>query len=160
MILLPCFAMTSSAQEAREGLVGTWNINVTAAPTVSLCADPAVIFPGPPPFVELATYANGGTMEETNTELNANSLSTTLHLNGSEGHGVWTAGSSDGFKTHFRKLLFDGMGVYVGNADLFEELAVQHHQLSGNFKIIVSFLNGSPSLCGSGTVSGSRMTLE
>jgi hypothetical protein len=33
MILLPCFQMTSSAQETEKDIVGTWIINVTAAPT-------------------------------------------------------------------------------------------------------------------------------
>lgn len=160
LIFLSCVAMRSNAQETEDGIVGTWTINVTAAPTFSVCTNPAVTFPGPPPFVELATYADGGTMEETNTELNANSLSTALHLNGSDGHGVWKDQTRDRVKTHFRKLLFDGIGDYVGNADLLEEITVQHHQLSGNFKITVTFLNGDPSLCGSGTISGIRMTLE
>lgn len=141
-----------------QRLTGTWVVNVTAGP-ISICNGPQIA-PGPPPFIELATYAAGGTFTETNSELNFNSAGSALHLNGSDGHGVWQP-AEEHFVSTFRKLLFDAAGNYVANADLHERLMITRATgLSGAFTITVTFLNGSPSLCSGGTISGQRMTVN
>ena len=91
---------------------------------------------------------------------NPNSAGSVLHLAPSDGHGAWQRDGTQ-FKTTFRKLLFDPTGAYIGNADLNESLTVgQPDQLSGSFTVTLSFLNGSPSLCSSGTVARQRMTVN
>lgn len=158
VLLIRTRARAQNGDDGSRRLVGTWVVNVTANP-ISICNGPQIA-PGPPPFVELATYAAGGTLTETNTEVNFNSTGSALHVNGSDGHGAWKA-EGEGFKTTFRKLLFDASGNYVANADLHEELTVaQPNGLSGSFTIVVTFQNGSPSLCSSGTVLGQRTTVD
>jgi hypothetical protein len=159
ILLLAASVLLLGAQNGDDGssrLVGTWVVNVTANP-VSICGGPQIA-PAPPPFVELATYAAGGTFTETNSELNFNSVGSVLRVNGSDGHGAWQ--SEDGkFKTSFRKLLFDSTGAYIGNADLHEQVTVAKSTgLSGAFTITVTFFNAGPPLCSSGTLSGQRMT--
>jgi len=100
-------------------------VNVTANP-VSICNGPQVA-PAPPPFVELATYAAGGTFTETNSEFNFNSVESVLRVQGSDGHGAWQSEEGN-FKTSFRKLLFDSTGAYIGNADLHDQLTVPHQR--------------------------------
>lgn len=155
------FRVRAGAQNGDDGsksLVGTWVVTVMANP-VSICNGPQIA-PGPSPFVELVSYAAGGTLAETNSELNFNSASSVLHVNGSDGHGVWE-GEGGHFATTFRKLLFLPTGEYVANADLHSpHLTVGQSGLSGSFTLTVTFRNGSPSLCSSGTVSGQRMRAE
>lgn len=158
-LLLAASVLLVGAQNGDDGsshIVGTWVVNITPNP-VSICNGPQIA-PAPPPFVELATYAAGGTFTETNSELNFNSAGSVLRVNGSDGHGAWR--SQDGhFKTTFRKLLFDSSGAYVGNADLHEQAMIDKSTgLSGAFTITVTFFNGGPPLCSSGTISGQRMT--
>lgn len=133
-------------------LRGSWRVTVTPKP-ISLCNGP-VIAPPPAPFLELASYAGGGVMTETNTQLNfiSAAVSPGLPLNGSDGHGTWKA-ADDGFEVKFTKLLFDSTGHYTGEADLAEELDVSGDTFTGTFTIQINFLNNSPSLCSGGTLS-------
>ena len=155
-LLIPARAQNGDDESTR--LVGTWVTNITANP-ITICNGPQIA-PAPPPFVQLATYAAGGTFTETNTELNSHSSGSPLGLNGSDGHGAWKTEEGN-FKTTFRKLLFAPAGEYVGNADIHEQLAVEPpNTLSGTFTFTTTFLNGSPSLCTSGTFSGQRITAD
>ncbi len=140
-------------------LRGSWRVTVTPKP-ISLCNGP-VIAPAPAPFLELASYAGGGVMTETNTQLNFISAAASpgLPLNGSDGHGTWKS-ADDAFVVKFSKLLFDPAGHYTGEADLAEELDVAGDTFTGTFTIQIRFLNNSPSLCSGGTVSAQRITVE
>ena len=140
-------------------LRGSWRVTVTPKP-ISLCSGP-MIAPAPPPFLELASYAGGGVMTETNTQLNfvSATASPELPVNGSDGHGTWKA-ADDGFAVKFTKLLFDSTGHYVGEADLAEELDVTGDAFTGTFTIQINFLNNSPSLCSGGTLTAQRITAE
>lgn len=153
-LLIPARAQNGDDESRR--LVGTWVTNITAN-AITICNGPQIA-PAPPPFVQLATYAAGETFTETNAELNSHSSGSALGVNGSDGHGAWTTEEGN-FKTTFRKLLFAPAGEYVGNADIHEQVAAeQPNMLSGTFTITITFLNGSPSLCSSGTFSGQRIT--
>ena len=111
-------------------LRGSWRVTVTPRP-ISLCNGP-VIAPAPAPFLELASYAGGGVMTETNTQLNFISAAVSgLPLNGSDGHGAWK-GLDDGFAAKFTKLLFDPAGHYIGEADLAEDLDVSGDTFAGH----------------------------
>ena len=139
-------------------LRGSWKVTVTPN-AISLCAGP-VIAPPPAPFLELASYAGGGVMTETNTQLNFISAAISgLPLNGSDGHGSWKS-TDDGFAAKFAKLLFDPAGHYTGEADLAEELDVTDDSYTGTFTIQINLLNNSPSLCSGGTVTAKRITAE
>src|SRR5579864_5265013 len=142
---------SSSAQDDQTAasLQGSWIVNATPAP-ISLCGQ-FQIAPAPPAFTELATYAAGGTLTETNTIVNANSagLLPGLPFNGSDGHGAWERDET-GYKAAFRKLVFDANGTYAGNADIKEKITVSisdPNKLSANFTVKFSFLNGAPSVC-------------
>ena len=151
-------ARADNGDDGSGRLVGTWVVNVTANP-IFLCNGPQIA-PGPPPFVELATYAAGGTFTETNSELNFNSSGSALHLIGSDGLGASEPERAH-FKATFRKLLFALTGDYVANADLHEQVTIDPpNRLSGAFTLTVTFLNGSPSICSSGMLSGERMKAD
>jgi len=61
-IVLTC---SSSFASPEDGLKGSWKVTVSPNP-LSLCNGPQ-IGPAPLPFLELASYAGGGVMTETNT---------------------------------------------------------------------------------------------
>jgi hypothetical protein len=150
----------SHAQDSdgSRGLVGTWNVTVRPG-EVFICGNPNSIASAPT-FTELATYADGGTLIETNTLLNFNSfgLIKSLPFNASDGHGAWER-EGEQFKASFRKLVFDPTGVYVANADVHETIAIDGpdpHKFSGSFTIQFGFLNG-PNICSGGTLSAERM---
>ena len=149
----------SRAQDDPAGLRGSWVVSATPG-AAFLCGGPQIAPPGPP-FTELATYAAGGTLSETNTILNANSatLIPGLPFNGSDGHGAWEREDTQ-FKAMFRKLVFDTSGTYVANADISEKLALDpldENKFSGSFTIKFSFLNGNPAVCSSGSVVAQRI---
>ncbi|MBV9074580.1 MAG: hypothetical protein JOZ10_13180 [Acidobacteria bacterium] len=162
LLLATAFTLGASTRAAAQSddqnlksVVGTWTVNVTAG-EISICNGPTIA-PGPPPFVELITYAAGGTVTETNSELNAHSAGSPLGLAGSDGHGAWERDDSE-YHSIFRKLLFDLSGAYVGNADLNENLSIRASgELSGSFTIKLDFGNARPALCSSGTVTGQRL---
>lgn len=166
MAILPMAFLTwtpgSRAQDDPAGLRGSWV--VTATPGAAfLCGGPQIAPPGPP-FTELATYAAGGTLTETNTILNANSatLIPGLPFNGSDGHGAWEREDTQ-FKAMFRKLVFDTSGTYVANADISEKLALDpldENKFSGSFTIKFSFLNGNPAVCSSGSLVAQRIQAD
>jgi hypothetical protein len=141
-------------------LRGSWRVTVTPKQPLSLCNGP-VIAPPLAPFLELASYAGGGVMIETNTQVNfiSAAASPSLPLNGSDGHGTWKA-ADDGFAVKFTKLLFDATGHYTGEADLAEELDVSGDTFTGTFTIQINLLNNSPSLCSGGTLTAERITAE
>lgn len=148
--------------ENSRSLGGSWVVTVTPNP-IFLCGGPQVA-PAPLPFTELATYAAGGTLTETNTQLNANSatLSPSFPFSGSDGHGVWERGGGQ-FEATFRKLVFDPSGVYVANADISEKLTLQgsdHNRFSGSFTIMFSFVNNNPPLCSSGELEAKRIVVD
>lgn len=159
---LVSWAMANAQQgdEGQKSVVGTWFIHVPAANALTVCGAPQIVVaPPPPPFVQLETFADGGTFTETNTVLNFNTASSPLGVNGSDGHGAWKAEEPGHYKLTFRKLIYAGSGQYVGNADLNEKLAVQQNTLSGTFTVTFSLLNGSQ-LCSSGEFSGERISIE
>src|ERR1700730_7243668 len=126
-----------------EGLEGSWNV-VGTTKELFLCNGPQI---GPPlaPFNELASYAAGGVLIETNTQLNANSASLApgFPFNASDGHGSWKR-SDLNFASEFRKYLFDGKGHYVANADLAEKISLEdndENSFKGTFTIRLTFLN-------------------
>lgn len=142
-----------------EGLEGSWNVVVTPN-ALFLCNGPQI---GPPlaPFNELASYAAGGVLIETNTQLNANSASLApgFPFNASDGHGSWKASDSY-FASKFRKFLFDTNGNYVANTDLAEKIFLadnDENSFTGTFTIRLSFLNGSSALCSSGNLTARRI---
>lgn len=142
-----------------EGLEGSWNVVVTPN-ALFLCNGPQ-IGPRLAPFNELASYAGGGVMIETNTQLNANSASLApgFPFNASDGHGSWK-GSDLNFASEFRKYLFDGKGRYVANADLAEKISLEdndENSFTGIFTIRLTFLNGSPAVCSSGSLKARRI---
>jgi hypothetical protein len=146
---------TLSAED--EGLEGSWNVVVTPN-ALFLCNGPQ-IGPPLPPFSELASYAAGGVLIETNVQLNANSASLApgFPFNASDGHGSWK-GSDPYFASKFRKFLFDPKGNYVANADLVEKISVEdENSFTGTFTIRLSFLNNSPAVCSSGSLTARRI---
>jgi hypothetical protein len=141
----------------RDDLRGSWRVTVTPKP-ISLCNGP-VIAPAPAAFLELASYAGGGVMTETNTQLNflSATVSPGLPLSGSDGHGTWKP-TDDAFAVKFTKLLFDPTGHYTGEADLDEKIDVAGDAFTGTFTIQINFLEKSPSLCSGGTLNAQRIT--
>jgi hypothetical protein len=142
-----------------QGLEGSWNVLVTPN-ALFLCNGRQI---GPPlaPFHELASYAAGGVMVETNTQLNANSASLApgFPFNASDGHGSWK-GSDPYFVSKFRKYLYDANGHYVANADLAEKISLEDNDansFTGTFTIRLSFLNSSPAVCSSGNLKARRI---
>ena len=161
MGILAGWAPSVSAQEGEEGhnsVVGTWFVNVPSATALTVCSSGVQVAPPPPSFVQLGTFAAGGTYTETNSVLNFNTASS-LGFNGSDGHGAWKAQGDSHFKLTFRKLLYTVTGEYVGNADLNEKFAVQDNTMSGTFTVKFSLLNGTQ-LCASGQFSGERISVE
>ena len=155
------WAPLASAQEGEEGhnsVVGTWFVHVPSATGLAVCSSGVPVAPPPPPFVQLETFAAGGTYTETNSVLNFNTASS-LGFNGSDGHGAWKAQGDSHYKLTFRKLLYAGTGEYAGNADLNENVAVQDNTMSGTFTVKFSLLNGTQ-LCASGQFSGERISVE
>jgi hypothetical protein len=144
------------AQDGRHGeadFLASWQVEVTPT-AVSVCGGPSV--PVPPSFTELVTFDAGGGFHETNSQLNwiAKTLFPGLMASASDGFGTWT---KRGTRTHveFRKLLFDAAGAYIGNVAVREIVEDQQHDwLPGKFTIEFKFLDGNPSVCGSGDVGG------
>jgi hypothetical protein len=168
LALLPITSLTwtpgsrAADEDRREGLRGSWVVAVTPGPAF-LCDGPGgpQIAPPGPPFTELATYAAGGTLTETNTILNANSstLVPGLPFNASDGQGQWERDGSK-FEATFRKLVFDTNGNYIGNADIAENIPVHEpdaNKFLGQFTIQFSFLNGNPPVCSSGSLAAQRI---
>jgi hypothetical protein len=155
------FAMLSPFQTLSaedEGLEGSWNVVVTPN-ALFLCNGMIQIGPPLPPFSELASYAAGGVLIETNVQLNANSASLApgFPFNASDGHGSWK-GSDPYFASKFRKFLFDPKGNYVANADLAEKISLEdENSFTGTFTIRLSFLNNSPAVCSSGSLTARRI---
>ena len=150
---------TLSAEE--EGLEGSWNVVVT--PNALFLCNGRQIGPPLPPFNELASYAAGGVLIETNTQLNANSASLApgFPFNASDGHGSWK-GSDHSFASKFRKYIYDVSGHYVANADLAEKILLgdnDEDSFTGTFTIRFSFLNGSPAVCSSGRLTARRINV-
>ena len=152
-IVLTC---SSSFASPEDGLKGSWKVTVSPNP-LSLCNGPQ-IGPAPLPFLELASYAGGGVMTETNTQVNfiSASLSPDFPFNGSDGHGTWKR-DGPGFSVKFIKLLYDATGNFVGEADIIEEVEVRGDRFTGAFTIELDFLNNSPSVCSSGALSAHRI---
>jgi hypothetical protein len=164
LVMLPMAFLTWTPGSRAEDdpttdLRGSWV--VTAIPGAAfLCGGPQ-IGPPAPPFTELASYAAGGTLTETNTILNANSAALVpgLPFNASDGHGEWERSGSK-FEATFRKLVFDTNGNYIANADVAENIAVNgtaSNKFSGQFTIQFSFLNGNPPVCSSGSLAAQRI---
>lgn len=110
------------------------------------------------PFVQLATFAAGGTYTETNSVLNFNTASS-LGFNGSDGHGAWKAQGVRHYMLTFRKLLYTGAGEYAGNADLNENVTVGGNTISGTFTVKFSLPNATQP-CASGQLSGERISVQ
>lgn len=140
-------------------LKGSWRVTVSPIP-ISVCNGPEIA-PALAPFLELASYAAGGVMTETNTQLNFTSagVSALFPFNASDGHGTWKPDGGD-FAVKFTKLLFDAAGHFAGEADLAEDLDVRGDSFTGAFTIKFNFLNNSPSLCSGGTLTATRITAE
>ena len=145
-------------------LKGTWAVVVTPN-AISICNGPEIA-PAPAPFHELATYAGGGVLIETNTQLNfiSASLSPGFPFNASDGHGTWKRNDDDSgakFSAKFRKFLYDATGHFIGNVDIVERISLDRDAdtFSGKFTIQFTFLDNSPSLCSSGTLAAERMTV-
>jgi hypothetical protein len=148
--------------ETVANLQGSWVANATPNP-LFLCGGPEIA-PAGPPFTELISYAAGGTLTETNTIVYFNSAGVVpgLPFDGSDGHGAWER-EATGYQATFRKLLFDGKGVYVANADIKEKITVSssdRNKLSADFTVKFNFLNGAPSVCSSGTLVAKRMAAD
>lgn len=146
-------------EDFRRDLRGTWIVTAKPGP-VSLCGGPQIA-PAGSPFTELASYAAGGTLTETNTILNANSATLVpgLPFNASDGQGTWEREGSKS-EAKFRKLVFDTSGNYVANADISENIVVSASnadEFAGQFAIKFSFLNGGPAVCSSGSLDAERM---
>src|ERR1700730_871511 len=146
-------------EDRREGLRGSWVVTATPGPAF-LCGGPQIAPPAPP-FTELATYAAGGTLTETNTILNANSATLVpgLPFNASDGQGQWERDGSK-FEAKFRKLVFDTNGNYIGNADIAENIPVHEpgaNKFSGQCAIQFSFLHGNQPVCSSGSLAAQRI---
>jgi hypothetical protein len=158
-VILIILSSLPSIAAPRGDLRGSWRVTVTPNP-ISLC-NGSVIAPPPAPFLELASYAGGGVITETNTQLNfiSATVSPNLPLNASDGHGTWKE-ADEGFAVKFTKLLFDATGHYAGEADLTEELDVTGDTFAGTFTIQIDFLNHSPSLCSGGTLIAQKITAE
>jgi hypothetical protein len=165
LALLPMTLLTwtprsrAEDDDRSEGLRGSWVVTATPGPAF-LCGGPQIAPPAPP-FTELAAYAAGGTLTETNTILNANSATLVpgLPFNASDGYGRWERDGSK-FEATFRKLVFDTNGSYVGNADVRENIPTHEedaNKFSGQFTIQFSFLNGNPPVCSSGTLAAQRI---
>ena len=164
-IVLPLYllALTPAAQaqdgrHGEAGVLGSWQVQVTPT-ALSVCHGPAL--PVPPSFIELVTFDAGGGFHETNSHLNWNvqPLFPGVDVSASDGFGTWTKHAQTQVK--FRKLLFDSTGAYFANVDVREILEnAQHGRLSGKFTIEFDFLDGSPSLCGSGDVGGALIRPE
>ncbi len=102
--LVLCFHQAAYADDSASGrfekVVGTWLFTIDFGPN------------GPPPFRELMTYNEGGTLVETNTTLNPHSAlnpTSPLPLNGSDGHGTWQRVGKDTITFTLHKLLFCGV---------------------------------------------------
>lgn len=155
----------SHAQDAEAGrdLAGSWNVTVTPAPVGSNCAQIPIPI-SVPPFTELATYSAGGTLIETNAQLNSNTAALipgAPSVNASDGHGAWEREGGH-FAAFFRKLVFDPGGVYVANADIREMINVDStgsNQFSGTFTIKFSFFSGG-NICGEGSLSAQRIRVD
>jgi hypothetical protein len=165
LALLPAALLTwtpgsrAEDEDSRGDLRGSWVVEATPGPAF-LCGGP-LIAPPAPPFTELASYAAGGTLTETNTILNANSATLVpgLPFNASDGHGQWERDGSK-FAAKFRKLVFDPSGGYVAHADVSENIMVSGsdaNTFSGQFTIQFSFLSGNPPVCSSGTLAAKRL---
>jgi len=147
---------------ADRGLKGTWAVVVTPN-AISICNGPEIA-PAPPPFDELASYAGGGVLIETNTQLNfiSASLSPGFPFNASDGHGAWKRDEDeDDFAAKFTKFLYAATGHHIGNVDIIERISLDRDadSFTGKFTIQFTFLNGSPALCSSGTLRANRMTV-
>lgn len=161
-ILLLAWTPPARAQDenhADSHLLGSWEVQVTPT-TVGVCNGPAI--PIPPAFTELVTYDAGGGFQETNSQLNWNvkALFPDFAGSASDGFGTW---KRRGLQTRvkFRKLLFDSTGTYIGNVDISEvSEKPEHERFSGTFTIEFKFFNGSPSICGAGTVTGAPIRPE
>jgi hypothetical protein len=148
---------TLSAED--EGLEGSWNVVVTPNALFLCSNDQQQVGPAQPPFNELASYAAGGVLIETNVQLNANSASLApgFPFNASDGQGSWK-GSDRYFASKFRKYLFDPKGNYVGNADLVEKIAMEdENSFTGTFTIRLTWLNNSAAVCSSGSLMARRI---
>jgi hypothetical protein len=151
-------ASAQDDEERHNNVVGTWFVSVPSATGLAVCSNGVLVAPAPPPFVQLETFAAGGTYTETNSVLNFNTAAS-LGFNGSDGHGAWKTQGEGHYKLTFRKLLYTGTGEYAGNADLNKNITVQDNTISGTFTVKFSLLNGTQ-LCASGQFSGERITAE
>ena len=153
VITFACSCMRANAA-AQGNLEGTWRVTVTAVGD-NRCG-PA--FTPPPPFLELAAFSAGGVMQETNTDLNfvSSSLNAALPFSASDGLGAWKKAES-GFSVNFTKLLYDGGGHFVGEADFLEYIQVKGDTFSGVFTVQFNILNVGPVICGGGTAKARRV---
>jgi hypothetical protein len=111
-----------------------------------------------PPFLELASFSAGGVMQETNTDLNfvSSALNPALPFSASDGLGAWK-GKESGFSVNFTKLLYDGGGHSLGEADFLEYIRVNGDTFSGVFTVQFNILNVGPVVCGGGVVKARRV---
>ncbi len=101
--------------EARYGMpAGSWFVEVIPLP-----APPEVPEP-PPPFVGIINFGLAGTMVETDTNTNPNSLASIFPpdffppFSSSNGFGSWKWTGRNRFRCTFIKILFDEAGAQIG----------------------------------------------
>lgn len=119
------------------------------------------------PFREFLVFADGGALTETNTLLHTSShlsvfaqfgLPLPADVNASDGMGTWEPIEPGQVRAGFRKLLFDGGGIYLGDFRVQGRLSLEGDQLFAEWdRIWIETVSGQTFDLGSETSEGTRI---
>ncbi len=124
-LLLALIGGWSGGADARaRTLAGSWFLDVT----------PQAVLPDfpvpPPPFVAIFNFGFAGTVTETDSSVNANSIVALFPpdilppFSGSDGYGRWKRVGDSRFECFFIKMLFDETGLQIGFVNTTLDLVV------------------------------------
>jgi len=130
-LLLGLLGAWSGQAEARYGrLAGSWFTEV-----MPQASDEVPV--APPPFVSILNFGLAGTLVETDTSVNPNSVVDFFPpevfpaFTASDGFGSWKRTGLDRFRCTFIKFLFDVTGVPIGLITTSLDLVVAHGRIEG-----------------------------
>lgn len=141
--LFGAYTLAANAQNSRGGsdaLLGSWTIRVTPDQ------------PGPPPFDEMMTFAEGGGVVESNNLFPA--------AGASPGHGSWDSEGRRTFTFTFVKFLFDPntnqpSGKIEVKGTIFN---LRHNSWEGTANVEIFDLAGNVVLTGTTTQQATRIS--
>lgn len=133
---------TSSGQNGNEGLVGSWNVQVT----IRDCQTGATFVT----FPAMITYNQGGTMQET-----ANDATPLLRL---PGHGVWSHQTRRTYSRAFQFFRYNADRTYAGTAKINVQIELNRSGSSYNATGVFEFFdpNGNSIVSGCATETATR----